>query len=126
MTARYLSFSLAALLVLGGCKEAKTTQKPPVVTEKDTPRSIPADLVKAYADGQVQMCRYQDKVVYMCGRNAPDAGSEVFDAKGNKIGGCYYATNQVDDVCREANQCRVIHRGFPNIWGLPKVEYAEF
>ncbi|HHG86340.1 MAG TPA: hypothetical protein ENJ82_16435 [Bacteroidetes bacterium] len=125
MVAKYTFSILALFLLLSACKESKPTQEAPIV-EKEEVKNIPADLIQQYSSGEVQMCHYQDQLVYKCSRNAPDAGSEFFNTKGKKIGGCYYATNQVAQVCREAKQCRVIYRVFPNIWGLPKVIYAEY
>lgn len=126
MKSNYLLLSLALLLLWGACKEAKSAQENPVVTGEESTLRIPADLVMAYGSGEVKMCRYRDQTVYQCGRNAPDAGTEIFDDTGKKIGGCYYSTDNVDQICRELTQCRVIYRAFPNIWGLPKVEYAEY
>jgi hypothetical protein len=98
---------------------------PDAVTEPapsdNDPRMVLQELANNYKNGEISRCTYQGATVYLCARNAPDAGSEVFDINGNKIGVCYYSTNRVDPVCKDAQGCKVIYRVSPNIWGKPGV-----
>lgn len=102
--------------------EAATVPSP---TIEEAPRPVLAKLTELYQDGEISRCTHQGQTVYVCARNAYDAGSEVFDAKGQQIGVCYYSTRRVDPVCTEAQDCKVIYRVNPNIWGKPGVELME-
>jgi hypothetical protein len=88
------------------------------------PKAVREKLYNQYKNGEIEQCMYQEKTVYRCSRNAPDAGSEVYDHQGNQMGKCYYSTRQVDPVCKEATDCKVIYRVAKNIWGKPEVPWA--
>jgi hypothetical protein len=90
-----------------------------------TPEAVREKLYNQYKSGEIEMCMWKGNTVYRCSRNAPDAGSEVFDHQGNKIGKCYYSTRQVDPVCEEATECKVIYRVAKNIWGKPEVVWGR-
>jgi hypothetical protein len=90
-----------------------------------TTAEVQQKLLAQYERGEIEQCMYLGATVYRCSRNAPDAGSEVFDAKGTRIGRCYYSTNIVDPVCKEATDCKVIYRIAKNIWGKPEVVWVK-
>jgi hypothetical protein len=130
--------ALICLLALSAChpKNGGTTTTPPsdttsqgnggtTPTPDPTPAETQAKLVAQYERGEVEQCTYQGATVYRCSRNAPDAGSEVFNAKAERIGRCYYSTNVLDPVCKEATGCKVIYRMANNIWGKPAVAWVK-
>jgi hypothetical protein len=136
-----LAFTLLALLlILTAChpKPHSTPSPTPTVDSTGlagtggikplpgpTAAEVQQTLVTQYERGEIEQCTYQGATVYRCSRNAPDAGSEVFDAKGTRIGRCYYSTNTVDPVCKEATDCKVIYRIAKNIWGKPEVVWIK-
>lgn len=109
---------LAFLTMATRCEDQKAEGK----TET---ASTLSELVKQYSNGEVMRCSYQGQTVYRCSRNAPDGGSEVYDAAGEKIGGCYYSTGAVDPICESMTDCEVIFRAPNNIWGKPAVGSLE-
>jgi hypothetical protein len=86
---------------------------------------VQSDLITTYTRGEIEQCQYKGQTVYRCSRNAPDAGSEVFDNTGKRIGRCYYSTGSVDPICKDATDCKVIYRMANNIWGKPEVPWVK-
>ena len=86
---------------------------------------VQGKLVTDYLRGEIEQCSYKGAMVYRCSRNAPDAGTEVFDNKGIRIGRCYYNTGAVDAICKETIDCKCIYRMAGNIWGKPEVPWAK-
>lgn len=109
---------LSLFIAISACKSQPT----PTTTPAPTSQEVEQKLYNEYKAGEIQRCQYEGNTVYICSRNAPDAGSEIFDAKGEKIGGCYYNTGAVDPICKSASDCKVIYRIARNIWGKPGVE----
>ena len=109
---------LFSALVVFGCKNGGQ-----VATDPEPEAWSPAVLVKQYEQGEVNRCTYNGETVFFGARNAPDGGSEAYNAKGEKIGACYYNTGQVDPVCKGATDCETIYRVEPNIWGEPGVTF---
>lgn len=89
-----------------------------------SPEEVEQKLHAQYQNGEIDKCMWKDKATYRCSRNAPDAGSEVYDHQGNRIGRCYYSTRQVDALCEELMDCKTIYRVAKNIWGKPEVPWA--
>ncbi len=134
-------FTFSCMLLLASCHPKNgnpTPPQPPAVEKADsfptggikplpgpTPAEVQQRLITQYERGEIEQCLYKGATVYRCSRNAPDAGSEVFDAKGDRIGRCYFSTNTVDPVCREATDCKVIYRVAKNIWGKPEVVWVK-
>lgn len=82
-------------------------------------------LYENYLEGEIKKCELNGKTYYVGSLNAPDAGSEIFDAKGQKAGVCYYNTNQVDPLCGQLDDggnCEVVYRMGQNIWGKEAVD----
>ena len=149
---RLLSLLLVGLLALSACKPRQAPAQPPVAetpptvppvapepppaalpdaateaapTTDEAPRPALAILTETYQNGEISRCTHNGATVYVCARNAPDAGSEVYDAQGKRIGVCYYSTRRVDPICTEVQGCKVIYRVTPNIWGKPGVTLME-
>jgi hypothetical protein len=149
---RLLPLLLCGLLALAACKPRQTPAQPPVTeikqpqndepavppanngaelatepapTIEEAPRPVLAVLLENYQRGEISRCTHNGATVYVCARNAPDAGSEVYDTQGKRIGVCYYSTRRVDPICTEVQGCKVIYRVSPNIWGKPGVELTE-
>lgn len=97
------------LLILAGCS-------------KDPVDQTLKELYKTYENGEISECQYNGNTVYRAGLNAYDAGSNVYDVDGNQIGSCNYAWGQVDTICEELFNCKVIYRVKDNIWGQPAVD----
>ncbi len=81
-----------------------------------------ARLYSQYKNGQIDECNWNGKKVYSAGLNAYDAGTEIYDEAGVKIGACYYATNQVDAVCKELSDCETVYRCDNHITREPAVD----
>ncbi|MEM7036765.1 MAG: hypothetical protein AAF570_07295 [Bacteroidota bacterium] len=112
---------LSLTLILPGCKDNQAAQNS-TTTTTDTPATDPAEaLVKEYQNGEVLRCTFEGKTYFQCARNAYDAGSEIFDHDGKKLGGCYYSTGQVNPLCEVEKDCEVVYRVKDNIWGKPAV-----
>jgi len=79
-------------------------------------------LFTQYENGEIQQCIYEGKVVYSAGLNAPDAGTEIYNEQGKKIGACYYSSRQVDAMCEKLTGCEVIYRCENHINGQPAVD----
>jgi hypothetical protein len=121
-----IRLALAGLLLSAGCKSRPAAPPvvevtPPVPPPAADPHAVLRDLAANYKNGEISRCTHAGGTVYLCARNAPDAGAEVFDALGKKVGVCYPSTRRVDPVCTEAADCKVIYRVSPNIWGKPGV-----
>ncbi len=112
---------LLSLLVIG-CKSQPVA---PVVEEGPTAEEVVQKLYVEYKAGQIERCTYQGETIYKCSRNAPDGGSEIFDASGDKMGGCYYNTGALHAACEGSTDCKVIYRVAKNIWGKPGVELIK-
>ena len=80
------------------------------------------ELYTVYKNGEIDECKYKGKVVYCAGLNAYDAGSVVYDKDGKVIGCCNYAWGNVDPICGQLKDCKVIYRVKDNIWGEPAVD----
>jgi hypothetical protein len=104
-----------ALLPTGGIKPLQEPNQ----------AQVQSTLVTTYLRGEIEQCKYNGQTVYRCSRNAPDAGSEVFDNAGTRIGRCYYSTGAIDPICKEATDCKVIYRMAGNIWGKPEVPWVK-
>jgi hypothetical protein len=79
-------------------------------------------LYEMYKDGEIDECKYNGKTVYCAGLNAYDAGSAIYDKDGKLIGECNYAWGNVDPICGQLIDCKVIYRVRNNIWGEPAVD----
>ncbi|MEN8139574.1 MAG: hypothetical protein ABFR62_14225 [Bacteroidota bacterium] len=79
-------------------------------------------LYTMFKNGEISECKHNGKTVYSAGLNAYDAGGSIFDNEGEVIGSCNYAWGNVDDICKELENCEVIYRVENNIWGLPAVD----
>ena len=108
----FLTFLLSGLFVIPpGCKKA--TQAPASTLDK---------LYALYSDGEISECNFDGVTVYHAGRNAYDAGSEIYNTSAELIGVCHFAWGQVDSICHQLDSCEVIYRVDNNIWGKPKVD----
>lgn len=114
MKLRFLATGLL-LLTAAACNPKTTPDAGPSVAEK---------LKSTYENGEISRCTLEGATYYVCARNAPDAGSEIFDSEGKKVGACYYNTGAVDALCDKLTTCEVIYRVSPNIWGKPGVSLA--
>lgn len=121
MKSNLLIPALLVAALLGGAASCKK-KTAPVTTD---PGSTEKTLLENYRNGEISKCSWKEQTVFVCQRNAPDAGSEVFDASGSRIGGCYYNTGMVDAVCEETSGCTVIYRVDKNIWGKPGINEIE-
>lgn len=83
-------------------------------------------LYRLYKNGQISRCKYNGDTVYCAERNAYDAGSVIYDKKGNKVGTCCYAWGKPDTICRQLTECETIYRVKDNIWGEPPVNKILF
>ncbi|KAB1065572.1 hypothetical protein [Salibacter halophilus] len=79
------------------------------------------DVFKKYQNGKISECQYNGKLIYVGQLNAYDAGSKVYDNKGNEIGTCNYAWGNIDPVCGQKKNCEVIYCIKDNIWGEKEV-----
>jgi hypothetical protein len=125
---------LLAMVFLGACHKRQvqntiTAEQEEVIVAPVLPEAdlgtVQQGLVTEYLRGEIAQCQYRGAIVYKCSRNAPDAGTEIFDAYGTRIGRCYASTNQIDAICNEATDCKVIYRVAKNIWGKPEVPWVR-
>lgn len=79
-------------------------------------------LYKTYRSGEISECKFNGALVYSAGLNATDAGNQIYDIDGNKIGNCSYGWGNVDSICKQLTDCEVIYRIKDNIWGQPAVD----
>lgn len=77
------------------------------------------ELYKLYKDGKIEECKYNGKTVFSGSINAFDAGSTIYDLKGDIIGNCNYAWGGVDAICNQLNSCQTVYCIKDNIWGQP-------
>lgn len=113
---------LAFTLVSASCKTQKPPQTPePPAVEVEQPNALDA-LAKRFENGEISKCKHQGNLVYVCGLNANDAGTEIFNEKGEKIATCNYGWGRPDQMCKEVTECKVIYRVAKNIWGKPAVD----
>ena len=113
-----LIFILGMVLLAFSCKNAPQKNGNDDLT-------VAKNLYENYIEGEISKCSLEGKTYWMGALNAPDAGSEVFDATGKKVGACYHSTNSVDDICGQLDQsgnCQVVYRMAKNIWGKPAVD----
>ncbi len=82
-------------------------------------------LIKLYRNGEVNLCSWKNRKVYSCQLNAYDSGFEIFDINCQKLGGCYYQTNNYPEMCEELTNCQTLYRTDKNIWGRPPVVYGS-
>lgn len=103
--------AILTTLLLSGCK-------------KDKPANLATlkKLYESFKNGDIEECKLNGTTVYVAGINAYDAGSEVYDKEGNKIGTCNYAWRNVDPVCGEVRNCEVIYRCENHISGNPPID----
>ena len=80
------------------------------------------ELYKVYKNGEISECKYNGETVFCAGINAYDAGSVIYNKKGNAIGSCNYAWGSVDPICGQLADCKVIYRVKNSIWGGPAVD----
>jgi len=76
-------------------------------------------LYEVYKDGQISVCKYKGETVYSAMQNAYDTPGVIYDKNGNTIGNCNYAWGQVDVMCKEVTNCKIIYMVKDNIWGQP-------
>lgn len=108
---------LATALV--SCKNKKGSQS----SENPQPEmDALTELISKYSNGQVEVCSLAGQLYYKCSRNAQDGGSEIFSELGEKLGGCYYNTGAVDELCEKLSDCQAVYRVEPNIWGKPGIK----
>ena len=106
---RILSLTGFLLFLLMSCKSNSTA------TQQDN--SVLQDLYEVFKEGEISECMLDGEMYYVAAWNAYDAGSEIYDSKGNKVGVCYYSTNQVHDLCDKLVNCEVVYCVENNIWG---------
>lgn len=105
---------LLLAVTLASATSCKNRKQPPAA-------NTPLELYKTHGFGEIEQCLHNGETVYKCAHNAYDAGNEIFDAKGTKIGSCYYSSRQVDPICKELESCKTLWRVEKNIWGRPGV-----
>ncbi len=107
------------LSLLMACSVVEKKEKDNVKEEKG---KVIKKLYSRYKNGKISECTYNGQTVYSAALNAYDAGSAIYDGKGNEIGRCNYAYNDVDSICGKLTGCEVIYRVKGNIWGDPAVD----
>lgn len=107
---------LLSILVIGGLLASPSCKK-----EHLNQRTV-KKLYKIYENGEISECQHKGKTVFIAGLNAYDAGSSVYDDKGEPIGSCNWAWGNIDPICGEAEDCEVVYRVADNIWGQPAVD----
>lgn len=90
---------LATTLIAFGCK------KDPIERSQTVEY-----LYNLYKDGEISECIYHGDTVYSGGIHAFDAGSSIYNKRGDLIGECNYAWGPVDSICRKLTNCEVIYR----------------
>ncbi len=113
--------AVAALLVLAASCRSRSG---PVSDVND--ETVARELFATFRDGEINRCKLNDKTVWSCGQNAYDAGLQIFDEKGTKIGECLFSTGMVDEICNQIVDCEAVWRQEKNIWGLPGVNLYGF
>jgi len=81
-----------------------------------------ATLYKSYKLGEISECKFKEATVYSAALNATDAGNQIYDIDGRKIGNCSYGWGIVDSICGQLTECEVVYRVKDNIWGKPAVD----
>ncbi|RWU08233.1 hypothetical protein [Pedobacter chitinilyticus] len=74
-------------------------------------------LYEVYKNGQISICKYNGQTVYSAMQNVYDSPEVIYDKNGNPIGNCNYAWGQVDAMCKEVTNCKIIYMVKDNIWG---------
>jgi len=72
-------------------------------------------------DCEIEICSYNKEMIYGLTILAMDAGTTLYNGKGEKIGECNYAWGPVDSLCKQLEGCRVIYRP-KNFMELPMVD----
>ena len=89
-------------------------------------KGVPNTVEKIYQDnfflGSINECMHNNNKVYVSELNIYDAGSSIYDRRGNQIGSCNYAFGPVDDLCTEVEDCISVYTIENNIWGRPAVD----
>jgi hypothetical protein len=111
MIKSFLLFTLSMLLMSSGCSK-----------DNNAHDNTLKELFLEYRDGEISECTFKGSKVYIAGLNAHDAGNEIFDREGKKIGSCYYSTGQVDELCNQLENCVTIYRCDNHISGQPAVD----
>ncbi len=78
-------------------------------------------LYEEYRNGTISECECNGQHVFVAGINAYDAGSVIYDLKGNIITRCDNSFEAPDSLCLNLKNCRTVYRVKNNIWGLPPV-----
>lgn len=71
---------------------------------------------------QISECMYHNERVYSVFPNAYDAGADIYDDKGNRIGTCGWAWSYPAGICQQLQDCIVIYRCHNFITGQPFVD----
>lgn len=79
-------------------------------------------LYKEYKQGEISECKLNNEKVFVAGINGYDAGSYIYNAKGDKIGSCNDAWGIRDSICNQLKNCEVVYRVKNNIWGQAAVD----
>lgn len=113
-----LIFVFGLVLLAFSCKNAPQQKA-------DNGLQVAKNLYEHYLEGEISKCALDGKTYWIGALNAPDAGSEIYDASGKKVGVCYHSTNTVDDLCGQldaSGNCEVVYRMGKNIWGKEAVD----
>ncbi len=90
--------------------------------KQNSDKEVIKKLYEEYSFGQIEACTFNNQKVYHAGINAFDAGSKVYDEKGNTIATCNFATRMVDEACEKLEDCETIYRCENHISGNPPVD----
>lgn len=94
---RYLPMIL--LLIFVSCKKE--------IPQKD---AVVKKLYSQFKDGEILEAGYKGQRVYVANLNAYDAGTSIYDQRGNVIGGCNYAYGSLDPICYELTEVIEVYR----------------
>lgn len=103
---------LSTLFMANSCKKTQSGK-----SQED----VINELLATYENGEIALCKYKKDVYFKCSRNAADAGSEIFDDQGEKLGGCYAQSRTYHKLCDKFESCDVLWRTGNNIWNKPAV-----
>lgn len=79
-------------------------------------------LYKRYKGGSISECKYKGQTVYSASIGAIDAGYEIYDKDGNKIGECSFAWGLMDSICKQLTDCETIYRSEDYISSLAPID----